>query len=123
MSKVLSEILALVDKLDDRDEVSAVVKNCNARSRYLIDRAGSAVAASLQIGTPVSFEGRRNVRIYGKVERFAGKSVIVAPVNDHRRWRVAPGLLRVEKELPQGLPQVPRMPPMRARMETPPELG
>ena len=73
----------------DRDELNQIIAAVKLRQTYLARQA----SRSFVIGDTVSFTGRRNVKVTGRVTKVNQKTVVVIDNNSSTQWKVTASML------------------------------
>lgn len=79
---------------EERGEMAEVWRAFTKRASLI--RAQTAISEkALRPGLIVEFTGRFGVTVTGTISKVNTKTVLVSNCSDGRRWRVAPGALKV----------------------------
>lgn len=73
----------------DREELNQAIQAVRLRQTYLARQA----SRSFVIGDTVSFTGRRNVKVTGRVTKVNQKTVVVMDNNSSTQWKVTASML------------------------------
>ena len=80
-----------------REELVELNDRVIDRLKYLDTVHAQQAMKALNIGSQVSFDSRRNGRVFGTVIKFNRKSVVVL-TEDRAQWRVPPDILTPIKD-------------------------
>ena len=87
MSNVNTVITAI--RNSDRDELNQMIEAVKLRQTFLARQA----SRSFVIGDIVSFTGRRNATVTGRVTKVNQKTVVVLDNNSRTQWKVTSSML------------------------------
>lgn len=73
----------------DRDELNQIIAAVKLRQTYLARQA----SRSFMVGDIVSFTGRRNATVTGRVTKVNQKTVVVLDNNSSTQWKVTASML------------------------------
>ena len=73
----------------DRDELNQIIAAVKLRQTYLARQA----SRSFMVGDIVSFTGRRNATVTGRVTKVNQKTVVVLDNNSNTQWKVTASML------------------------------
>ena len=88
MSNVNTVITAI--RNSDRDELNQMIEAVKLRQTFLARQA----SRSFVIGDIVSFTGRRNATVTGRVTKVNQKTVVVLDNNSRTQWKVTASMLK-----------------------------
>ena len=88
MSNVNTVITAIRNR--DRDELNQMIEAVKLRQTFLARQA----SRSFVIGDIVSFTGRRNATVTGRVTKVNQKTVVVLDNNSRTQWKVTASMLK-----------------------------
>jgi len=88
MSNVNTVITAI--RNSDRDELNQMIEAVKLRQTFLARQA----SRSFVIGDIVSFTGRRNATVTGRVTKVNQKTVVVLDNNSSTQWKVTASMLK-----------------------------
>ena len=87
MSNVNTVITAI--RNSDRDQLNQIIEQVKLRQTFLARQA----SRSFVIGDIVSFTGRRNATVTGRVTKVNQKTVVVLDNNSRTQWKVTSSML------------------------------
>lgn len=87
MSNVNTVITAI--RNSDRDELNQMIEAVKLRQTFLARQA----SRSFMVGDIVSFTGRRNATVTGRVTKVNQKTVVVLDNNSSTQWKVTASML------------------------------
>ena len=73
----------------DRDELNQIIAAVKLRQTFLARQA----SRSFMVGDIVSFAGRRNATVTGRVTKVNQKTVVVLDNNSRTQWKVTASML------------------------------
>ena len=73
----------------DRDELNQIISAVKLRQTFLARQA----SRSFMVGDIVSFTGRRNATVTGRVTKVNQKTVVVLDNNSSTQWKVTASML------------------------------
>tara|TARA_Y100000389_G_scaffold82266_1_gene78887 strand:+ start:1520 stop:1798 length:279 start_codon:yes stop_codon:yes gene_type:complete len=73
----------------DRDELNQIIAAVKLRQTFLARQA----SRSFMVGDIVSFTGRRNATVTGRVTKVNQKTVVVLDNNSSTQWKVTASML------------------------------
>ena len=73
----------------DRDQLNQIIAAVKLRQTYLARQA----SRSFMVGDIVSFTGRRNATVTGRVTKVNQKTVVVLDNNSSTQWKVTASML------------------------------
>ena len=73
----------------DRDQLNQIIAAVKLRQTYLARQA----SRSFMVGDIVSFTGRRNATVTGRVTKVNQKTVVVLDSNSSTQWKVTASML------------------------------
>jgi uncharacterized protein YkvS len=73
----------------DRDELNQIIASVKLRQTFLARQA----SRSFMVGDIVSFTGRRNATVTGRVTKVNQKTVVVLDNNSSTQWKVTASML------------------------------
>ena len=88
MSNVNTVITAI--RNSDRDQLNQIIEQVKLRQTFLARQA----SRSFVIGDIVSFTGRRNATVTGRVTKVNQKTVVVLDNNSRTQWKVTASMLK-----------------------------
>ena len=88
MSNVNTVITAI--RNSDRDQLNQIIEQVKLRQTFLARQA----SRSFVIGDIVSFTGRRNATVTGRVTKVNQKTVVVLDNNSSTQWKVTASMLK-----------------------------
>ena len=87
----MAMVNTVVDQISrmDREELNQAIEAIKLRQTYLARQA----SRSFKIGDTVSFTGRRNATVTGRVTKVKQKTVVVLDNNSSTQWKVTASML------------------------------
>ena len=88
----MAMVKTVVDQISrmDIDELNQAIKAIKLRQTYLARQA----SRSFKVGDTVSFTGRRNAKVTGRVTKVNQKTVVVMDNNSSTQWKVTASMLQ-----------------------------
>ena len=91
MCNNVTQAVTAIRKLESSDQINDVIDAIKLQQTYVARNA----ARSVQVGTLVTFEGRRGNTVTGEVTKVNQKTIVVRDSNTQAQWKVTASMVSV----------------------------
>ncbi len=91
MCNNVTQAVEAIRKLESSSQINQVIEAIKLQQTYVARNA----ARSVQVGTLVTFEGRRGNTVTGEVTKVNQKTIVVRDSNTQAQWKVTASMVSV----------------------------
>ena len=91
MCNTVTQAVEAIRKLESSSQINQVIEAIKHQQTYVARNA----ARSVQVGTLVTFEGRRGNTVTGEVTKVNQKTIVVRDTNTQAQWKVTASMVSV----------------------------
>ena len=89
MCNTVTQAVEAIRKLESSSQINQVIEAIKLQQTYVARNA----ARSVQVGTLVTFEGRRGNTVTGEVTKVNQKTIVVRDTNTQAQWKVTASMV------------------------------
>ena len=89
MCNNVTQAVEAIRKLESSSQINQVIEAIKLQQTYVARNA----ARSVQVGTLVTFEGRRGNTVTGEVTKVNQKTIVVRDSNTQAQWKVTASMV------------------------------
>ena len=89
MCNNVTQAVEAIRKLESSSQINQVIEAIKLQQTYVARNA----ARSVQVGTLVTFEGRRGNTVTGEVTKVNQKTIVVRDTNTQAQWKVTASMV------------------------------
>ena len=89
MCNTVTQAVEAIRKLESSSQINQVIEAIKLQQTYVARNA----ARSVQVGTLVTFEGRRGYTVTGEVTKVNQKTIVVRDTNTQAQWKVTASMV------------------------------
>ena len=89
MCNTVTQAVEAIRKLESSSQINQVIEAIKLQQTYVARNA----ARSVQVGTLVTFEGRRGNTVTGEVTKANQKTIVVRDSNTQAQWKVTASMV------------------------------
>jgi hypothetical protein len=89
MCNNVTQAVEAIRKLESSSQINQVIEAIKLQQTYVARNA----ARSVQVGTLVTFEGRRGRTVTGEVTKVNQKTIVVRDTNTQAQWKVTASMV------------------------------
>ena len=91
MCNNVTQAVEAIRKLESSSQINQVIEAIKLQQTYVARNA----ARSVQVGSVVTFEGRRGNTVTGEVTKVNQKTIVVRDSNTQAQWKVTASMVSV----------------------------
>ncbi len=91
MCNTVTQAVEAIRKLESSSQINEVIEAIKLQQTWVARNA----ARSVQVGTLVTFEGRRGNTVTGEVTKVNQKTIVVRDTNTQAQWKVTASMVSV----------------------------
>ena len=89
MCNNVTQAVTAIRRLESSDQINQVIEAIKLQQTWVAKNA----ARSVQVGTLVTFEGRRGNTVTGEVTKVNQKTIVVRDTNTQAQWKVTASMV------------------------------
>ena len=89
MCNNVTQAVAAIRRLESSDQINDVIEAIKLQQTWVAKNA----ARSVQVGSLVTFEGRRGRTVTGEVTKVNQKTIVVRDTNTQAQWKVTASMV------------------------------
>jgi len=89
MCNDVTQAVAAIRRLESSDQINQVIEAIKLQQTWVAKNA----ARSVQVGSVVTFEGRRGRTVTGEVLKVNQKTIVVLDQSTQQRWKVTASMV------------------------------
>ena len=89
MCNTVTQAVEAIRKLESSSQINQVIEAIKLQQTYVARNA----ARSVQVGSLVTFEGRRGNTVTGEVTKVNQKTIVVRDTNTQAQWKVTASMV------------------------------